>query len=109
MSYNGWTNYETWNVKLWIDNEQGTLGYWLERAASISVDAKSDVHFTKRERAVFKLAEEMKDDYNNLIADTLDNAKLSASFIADLLNSTMSEVNWQEIAESITDEMEREY
>ena len=23
-TYNGWTNYETWNVKLWIDNEQST-------------------------------------------------------------------------------------
>ena len=24
MSYNGWTNYETWAVALWIDNEQAT-------------------------------------------------------------------------------------
>ena len=23
-TYNGWKNYETWNVKLWLDNEQGT-------------------------------------------------------------------------------------
>jgi len=22
-SYNGWTNYATWNVPLWIDNEEG--------------------------------------------------------------------------------------
>ena len=24
MSYNGWSNYETWLVNLWIDNEPGT-------------------------------------------------------------------------------------
>jgi hypothetical protein len=24
MSYNGWTNYETWNVSLWLNNEPGT-------------------------------------------------------------------------------------
>lgn len=22
MTYNGWTNYETWNVALWLDNDQ---------------------------------------------------------------------------------------
>lgn len=22
--YNGWTNYETWNVPLWVDNEYST-------------------------------------------------------------------------------------
>lgn len=23
QTYNGWTNYETWNVALWIGNDQG--------------------------------------------------------------------------------------
>lgn len=29
--YNGWVNYETWLVNLWIDNDQGEHEYWQEQ------------------------------------------------------------------------------
>lgn len=27
MAYNGWKNYETWNVALWAGNDEGSYGY----------------------------------------------------------------------------------
>lgn len=30
--YNGWTNYETWCVSLWLDNDSGSYDHWRERA-----------------------------------------------------------------------------
>ena len=29
MSYNGWANYETWNVALWMDNAETSYQYAL--------------------------------------------------------------------------------
>ena len=34
-TYNGWSSYETWLVKLWMDNEEGTYNYW--QAATVEV------------------------------------------------------------------------
>lgn len=29
QEYNGWTNYETWNVALWMDNDESSYQYAL--------------------------------------------------------------------------------
>ena len=36
--YNGWYNYETWMVNLWMDNNQGSHEMWREIARE-SIDA----------------------------------------------------------------------
>ena len=41
-TYNGWKNYETWNVKLWIDNEEGSYRYWEEVAGEIWEEVERD-------------------------------------------------------------------
>ncbi len=44
--YNGWKNYETWSVKLWIDNDQGSEQYWNEVAQEVwEESAASAQHF----------------------------------------------------------------
>jgi len=99
QGYNGWKNYETWNVKLWIDNEQGSQNYWNERADEVYKESKKSEHSTKKEEATHTLADELKDyfDENNPLSE-------QASTYTDLLNSALSQVSWREIAQNLLEE-----
>lgn len=102
--YNGWTNYATWAVKLWIDNEEPAYNYWREQAlAAIRFapedDRVTDKIWAEEEAARFNLAEQLKDELEDAMPD------LGASVWADLLSSALSEVNWNEIARAMIDEV----
>jgi hypothetical protein len=92
--HNGWTNYETWNVALHIDNEQVSQAYWREQARTAYLDAADTDTFTKRENAAFVLLEILKEQFN-------DNAPELSGTYADMLNAALSEVNWYEIASNL--------
>lgn len=100
--YNGWTNYETWNVALWIDNEQGTHEYWRAAAGDAWEEAEHDrpEYFSRSEQARFQLADRLKDEITDQSHDFLETARGSASMWSDLLGAALSEVNWTEIADN---------
>ena len=108
-NYNGWTNYETWCVNLWITNDQGTQSYWGTEAHTVLVDAKeirlSPDHWTAEERATFSLADTLKEtiESQSPLLRPRKNPLLgsSACLYCDLLNAALSEVNWREIAAAL--------
>lgn len=105
--YNGWTNYETWNVALWLDNEQGTSEHWGEQAQECYDRAKAEPHFSREERAAIALAEYLKIELDDDAEANGAVPKLTG-FYADLLNAALSEVNWLEIAEHYIENAEKE-
>lgn len=108
-NYNGWANYETWAVNLWLDNEAGTHDYWLRIASYIyRHEAKEQKHFSKMEDAVVILAYKLKNDHEEAKYEILENAKLNSSLWADLLGAALSVVNWHEIAEGLLENVEVE-
>lgn len=40
QTYNGWPNRETWNVMLWLDNDEGAYRYYVERVRDLESRGK---------------------------------------------------------------------
>ena len=103
-NYHGWKNYETWNVELWIDNEQGSSEYWQEVAGEVWDDSEAGESYsseTRKEASARKLSDRLKDEFE-------DSKPEVQGMWADLLNAAMSEVDWYEIAENMLEEFEEE-
>jgi hypothetical protein len=88
--YNGWTNYETFNVALWLGNDQGSEEEWSRRADECWAANEADGSFTREERAALELADCLKEE----IVDGEFAPDLGASMYADLLGAALSEVSW---------------
>jgi hypothetical protein len=79
--YQGWTNYQTWAVALWVDNDEG-LYHERIRVVRRSL-ARGNAYDV--ERALKSWIEEMTPD-------------MGATLWADLLTSALSDVDWSELA-----------
>lgn len=102
-TYNGWTNYETWCVNLWLTNEEGSYHYWTETAnEEWESPSHTSEHWTRSQAARFSLADRLKNEIEEAQPD------LGASMWADMLNAALCEVDWDEIANSFLEECEDE-
>lgn len=92
--YNGWTNYETWAVGMFLDGNY-TGEYTYREVLSIAADHLADSRENERDAddAAYTLAEALKDWFGEQLPE------LGASIAADLLGAAVSEVDWHELAE----------
>ena len=108
--YNGWANYETWAVNLWLTNERGTVDYWREQASCewerAGVNPENWPHWTRSVAARYNLADSLKDELTDSKDEMLEGAKATCTLWADLLGAAMSEVDWQEIAGAFLDDLD---
>lgn len=93
-TYNGWSNYETWAVHLWLTNEEGNYRYWTGRAAEILDDPPDEDPGSVPAR----LAEEIRE----AVSDQCEIEK--PTLAADLVNAALGEVDWLEIARALIDD-----
>ena len=106
--YNGWKNYETWVVALWIGNDQGSYSYWQEETERAYREAEAGNYSSKVEEAASVLSSMLEDylqEFNPL-------SSKEASMYSDLLSASLSEVDTYEIAtnwiEDIKDQVDQD-
>ena len=103
MSYNGYENYETWSVHLWLSNEKrmydlicSFVGHAKQlteveddKQSILSRDEQTKIHLAEMIRTVVEEDNPLKDD---------------DGLYRDLLLASLSDVNWFEIARSFLEE-----
>lgn len=90
-TYNGWANYETWLVNLWMDNEQGSQEFFREEAKEIYDKETASEFFTRAECAATRFGDWLMEHHE-------DNRPEMPGVYGDLLGGALSAVNWEEIA-----------
>ena len=86
-TYNGWKNYNTWAVNLWMKNTESSNFYWTFQA--------------QRAPSVEALADLLKDYHEAGAPD------FGASVYSDLLGYALQSVDWYEIAKYLFEEVGR--
>jgi len=107
--YNGWTNYETWNFKLWLDNDQDVHNHIIDeikKIKAIGYDAETY---------------EVSNFLRSYIDDNMPNLNVSTKsqsvhgsmsdkngFYQDILNMALRDINTYEIAESYLEDLKED-
>ena len=88
--YNGWTNYETWLVHLWLSNDEGSYNWARELAKEL--EGTMNQYGNERDDA-------FEEQLVELYLDPPENG-----LKADMLNAAISKVNWREVREAFLEE-----
>ena len=83
--YNGWSNYETWNFKLWLDNDEESY----KRTQRLVKDCEKDVG---------ALASDLRE------LATEEAPEIKASFYSDVMMASVREVDYYEVAKSLLED-----
>jgi len=96
-THEGWSNYKTWAVALWLTTDRKSSPYWCEQAKRHHDEAPTcqmvvDGVWSAEEAEKYNLAEQLKQEIEANAPEAL------AGAYSDLLHAGLGDVNWREIA-----------
>ena len=96
-------NYETWNMKLWIDTDKQLYQHWQARARDIKDHPTyENESMSIDQRIVTELSKELDVYFDNLALNFMGN---KVGCFADILNNALNAINWKDIAESLLNDI----
>lgn len=107
-TYNGWKNYPTWAVNLWLENDRGLYEMTLEATQDEINDAPNCIQvrddiWTVEQATRFNTADrlrEMVEELPHMGYGTDDGEFPTTGIPADLYGWALEQVDWHEIAQS---------
>lgn len=100
--YNGWSNYQTWNVHLWLSNDENAYRAWRRSAAECWEAADPEPSFgTRSDEARRTLADRIRDS-------VVDDHPLvdSPSMYSDCLTFVLQGVEWEAVADAFLESVD---
>ena len=107
--YNGWTNYSTWCLNLWLSNDQGSYDNLMEIVREAIKDATEwdaegedlPLDDDAKQEAIGAVAARLESDLDSVIEETA-----ICGMLLDLLTFATGLIDYREIAENlVTDEL----
>ena len=103
--YNGWANYPTWAVNLWLSNDRGLYDMTNEAVDEEIGDAPNCIQvkegiWTVEQAIRFNTADHLREMVEELPHMTGEAEVLNTGFTADLYGWALGQVDWHEIADA---------
>lgn len=106
--HNGWKNYPTWAVGMYLDGNYDGPGTYYAAVETVRVVLEDIEHptseyWTREESKRFGVADALKDfveEYTNPHMVDDDHPVQLSGLVADLFREALSEVDWNELAEA---------
>jgi len=95
--YQGYANYESWAISLWLNNDEGAYRFWTEQATDLLEQYEGD-----QDQARDILSDQIKDSIEDNIPEVY-------GMYRDLLTTALDRVDWYEVADSFMEEALDEY
>ena len=106
--YNGWHNYETWNMNLWLTNDSSFYEIAEERIEEIAKDESINEEYSNIDKmdVSYKVSQWLEEYANAMWMEDFQSCNFNHSYgpLGDIANAAWNQIQCYDIAEHLVDD-----